>query len=410
MKKHFIYSVLSFLFLLLIIHSPLLAVQYYLSSATGNDSNSGTSINNPWKTFNPVNTRTFQPGDIINFACGSVWDQALNISGNGIRENPIIYQTYGAGAKPMICIPNHGKHDTVYYKKERQYTELSKISTVRITGKWNILDGFYIRDAPFAAVELVKGADHNIIRNCEISNSGLGISAYSKHNLFTHNYVHDLIMIRNTPASVNRDDDYGAVAFWMWAGNNEISYNKAVNCYAHSYDYGTDGGFVEFLGRGTTIDSMYIHHNNVENCDNSCEVSGPSHNSLFAYNIFINTGAFGFHMWTHDSDKVGFRIENNLIVNSKTQAIGFWGNAIPNPKTLMVKNNIFYLTNSAAITDKTGFSHQNNVYYLNDGKNSEFEFGKGEVIADPMFVNPSQKDLRLILGRLSAPAMGAHEF
>src|SRR3989304_1535934 len=38
---------------------------YYVSSSTGIDSNSGVSVNSPWRTLGKVNSETFLPSDII---------------------------------------------------------------------------------------------------------------------------------------------------------------------------------------------------------------------------------------------------------------------------------------------------------------------------------------------------------
>ncbi|MCF8359707.1 MAG: hypothetical protein K9H26_13180 [Prolixibacteraceae bacterium] len=158
------------------------SMSYYVNSVLGNDANPGTGPNIPWQTLNPVNAGNFLPGDTIYFACGSEWNQALNIASNGVKGNPVVYKSYANGNKPLISTPSPVKHDFDFYKSLKQYEELS-IPAVQITGKWNIFEGFFVRDAPFAAIELSKGADHNIVRNCEISNSGLGVSAYSMYNL-----------------------------------------------------------------------------------------------------------------------------------------------------------------------------------------------------------------------------------
>src|SRR5580658_8859044 len=39
------------------------ATTYYVSSSTGNDSNSGTSSSTAWQTIAHVNGQSFQPGD-----------------------------------------------------------------------------------------------------------------------------------------------------------------------------------------------------------------------------------------------------------------------------------------------------------------------------------------------------------
>ena len=66
-------------------------------------------------------------------------------------------------------------------------------------------------------------------------------------------------MIVDSPGG---DDDYGAVAYWIQGANNEVSYNVGMNNRGHSYDYGTDGGFLELYDRG---DNSFIHHNWAEN-------------------------------------------------------------------------------------------------------------------------------------------------
>ncbi len=46
-------------------------------------------------------------------------------------------------------------------------------------------------------------------------------------------------MINNTPGGV---DDYGAVGVVLANSNNEVSYNRFIDCKAASYDFGVDGG------------------------------------------------------------------------------------------------------------------------------------------------------------------------
>ena len=55
---------------------------YYVDAENGDDSNSGTSIDAPWKSLNKVTDTTFLPGDQILLKSGSV--------GNGYgRKAPV---------------------------------------------------------------------------------------------------------------------------------------------------------------------------------------------------------------------------------------------------------------------------------------------------------------------------------
>lgn len=89
MKKLLIF-VMTFTLLLATVHLvPSTTAQasgrttYYVDSSEGNDSNSGTSINSPWKSLSKVNSFVFQPGDEILFKAGSSWNGVLQPQGSG---------------------------------------------------------------------------------------------------------------------------------------------------------------------------------------------------------------------------------------------------------------------------------------------------------------------------------------
>jgi hypothetical protein len=369
--------------------------QFYVNSQTGDDSNPGTSRGKAWKSLAPVNSMEFMPGDIVNFARGSSWTGELLISDSGEKDNPIIFRACGKGDRPVISNPAPANH------------------VVSITGQWIIFDGFMIRDSHSAAIRLAEGADHNIIRNCRITNAGMGIGSWGSYNLFTRNYVHDLNMVVNTPKEVHPDDDHGAVAFWMFAPNNEISYNRAVNCRAPSYDYGHDGGFFEIWGNG---DSTYVHHNWSENNDGFFEFGGnariPGHGSsagvVVAYNVCINSGRFGvmhFGEYFHNNTR-GLRIENNTIIRTGTFPSLFWYGSVKLPEgTISFKNNIVVRGGEGQVVFTThDFERENNIYYLIDGAMPGFEPNQSEIVADPLFRDFRNLDFRIKRG---SPARGA---
>ena len=88
------------------------ATTYYLDFELGNDTNSGTSPQTPWKTLHKANQTTFQPGDHILLEADSVWNGTsvtiANVStllnspevgmlypkGNGAEGNPIVIDLY----------------------------------------------------------------------------------------------------------------------------------------------------------------------------------------------------------------------------------------------------------------------------------------------------------------------------
>ncbi len=79
------------------------ATTYYVNSAAGNDSNSGTAPNAAWQSLTKVDSSAFQPGDSVLLADGSNWyGQQLVINSSGTVSAPITFSNYGSGADPTI--------------------------------------------------------------------------------------------------------------------------------------------------------------------------------------------------------------------------------------------------------------------------------------------------------------------
>jgi hypothetical protein len=207
-------------------------------------------------------------------------------------------------------------------------------------------------------------------------------------------------MIVNTPGG---NDDYGAVCFWLYAGNNEISYNRGINCRAPSYDYGYDGGFVEIFDQG---DNTYVHHNYAENTNGFIELGaragGSAQDVTLTYNVIYNTGTaacIGTSIAV-----ANFNFDNNTFV--ATGGSGFLVFDCTNDlSALQVRNNIFY--SNLPIARNGNFTHTNNLYYMVnmvDGLDVGYALGTGEKTADPLFVNVEAGDFHLQAG---SPAIDA---
>ena len=95
------------------------ATNYYVS-ASGNDSNNGTSENTAWKSIAKVNSVSFKPGDRILFHCGDTFTGTIKVNNSGTSGSAIVYGSYGTGAKPKIygseAITGWTKHSGNIYK------------------------------------------------------------------------------------------------------------------------------------------------------------------------------------------------------------------------------------------------------------------------------------------------------
>ena len=97
--KHLLFFSVFILGLLLLRHSAF-ATNYYVDGVNGNDNNSGTSINNAFKTirkivFNGAGAPVLAPGDNINIAAGTYRERLSIINRtNGTANNPITVRSY----------------------------------------------------------------------------------------------------------------------------------------------------------------------------------------------------------------------------------------------------------------------------------------------------------------------------
>lgn len=80
-----------------------LSLDSYYVSPNGNDTHDGRSPATAWKTVAKVNGTALAPGDQVLFARGGEWRESLRASSSGAAGRPIVYGSYGTGAKPRFC-------------------------------------------------------------------------------------------------------------------------------------------------------------------------------------------------------------------------------------------------------------------------------------------------------------------
>lgn len=364
------------LFWLACLACPAQAAEYFVDSRNGADGNDGRTATAAWKSLAPLRSRAFAPGDIINFLAGSQFSEALTLDDNGTQAAPITFRSSGTGDMPLFT----GQ-------------------SIRVTGDWNIVDGLMVKGTQREGILISSAGIHNIVRNCDISECGSGLSVQGTDNLITKNHIHDLKMVTNTQGG---DDDNGATGIWMHNSRIEISYNRFVNCKAPSYDYKFDGGAVEWWADGKPLDGCYVHHNFATGCEGFLEAGGRGQvvsNSRVEYNVSINNGWFGLLNSNGQYAVVleNFVIQNNTVVQTVPHngwgatRIIFFNNSTP--KSLTIRNNVFYLTNWYVV-DNSPITHQNNLYRLQGG-GLGFSLGATEKQGDPMFVDLAGGDYRL---------------
>jgi hypothetical protein len=215
---------------------------------------------------------------------------------------------------------------------------------------------------------------------------GIGIATYtgSDNTTITGNFMHNMRMVKNTPTSVNNNDDYGANPMVLGSSNNTVNNNLFEECWALSYDYGYDGGAVELYG--AAVNNNKIQYNTAINCNGFLEVGsgsgGVSNNNIVAYNKIINCGLLGTFQnagaYTTSINNLQY-LNHTVVETVRQQSLPsslFYMAAASGPSGMVVlKNNIFWLTSGInfanAKFNTSAMVHSNNIFRMSSGASAE---------------------------------------
>jgi len=160
---------------------PARAATYYIDSRDGTDTANGLSPTSAWQSLDPVNARTFSPGDRILLKSGSRLTGRLRLQGSGeIREGhvvPIYIDQFGEG--PLPRIETNGQfpeallvHDVGFW--EIRNLELTNRGPDRQPGR----TGVRVSNGSHAPVRHIHLADlyvHDVNSDLRKSHEGAGI-------------------------------------------------------------------------------------------------------------------------------------------------------------------------------------------------------------------------------------------
>jgi len=389
---------LTLLLTLLIVVFTAQARIFYISNS-GSDTYTLTQAQNsstPWATLSKVQSSlsSFTIGDSILFKRGDKFGGTLVIQ----NKRNMFFGTYGSGNKPLFW----GTGATV-----GSLIILRGCINVSFNN-WNISDttiSFSDRTTQSKiqiAYTIEQTSSGVLIRNCIMDRIGYGvyITRTSRGQMIDSCDIGNLRMIRNTPTSVNPDDDYGGVPIQISSRNNVVTNNYFHDCWSQSYDYGYDGGGVEFFEEGDTIQNNIIAYNTFYDCNGTFEhgsnpdgvANNPIRNNKIYYNKIINCSSL-FYINNNGQYKTfvdNLQFYNNVIVQtvaSRTGTTRLGSMAINETRTGIVvfKNNIFQVSNGASIMrseqwNNGELTHTNNIFKLSGGSVTNFTLDASEGI------------------------------
>lgn len=283
---------------------------YYVDSATGNDSNDGKSPETAWKTFSASTTNSpfkFNAGDRLYIKAGTEYtNQQLVISGcRATPDKPFIVTSYGDGAKPIINLGSF-----TGYTDKRATLYLKDSSGVEVS---NIEIQNYVGSPTTASTQQKFGA--------YIYANNLG---EVKHIVFDH------VDFRNIKGSVKKGDDVaGAGVFWYCEGSTPTYFNglEIGNCEFENIDRIAITGN-NAAGRVTSWYNninVHIHRNYIHNIGGQGITIKACDGAVCEYNRVDGCGVRerGVGIWSYKADNSVFQY--NIVSNSvgATDAQGF---------------------------------------------------------------------------------------
>ena len=284
-----------------------LAVDCYVDSQNGIDTNSGLTDALPVKTQPKIPSSC----TVVYYKRGSVFNEAVRISGNAKT-----FTNYGNASDPLpqFVVPHTANSGSLVSSFSGGIT----VNGLYLAGSHG--DGTSANMAKGICVML---ASNNNLENCEISNCDIGIMLSGTGNEILNNYVHDLTMAVDAAvdAGVNINSVGGAEGIFINGSNNEVAYNQFVNCQAQaSWDNSYDGGATEVAIQSGTISGLKVHHNfSYNSCgffEASSSTQGTFADSEFYYNVSIDSG-WMMLLQINNTTFSNIRWENNTIVQHK---------------------------------------------------------------------------------------------
>lgn len=394
-----------FTLLCLLFHCLCNAATYYVSSA-GNDSNSGFSIANAWKTISKLNTIDFQAGDSVLFEGGTVFTGNLLLGAEdaGTSSSPLFIGSYGVGRATIAAGNSYGI---------KAYNCAGfRISNVNIQGSGATLNnaigidiymdvatnlsyiridncnvsGFKIQGIQFGAWATNAGfRDVRITYVNSYNNGGGGMSSFGFNNVINHKdvYVGNSSFHDNKGRTDVTNTNTGSGIVLSGIENATIEYCEAYNNGENnSYPPGGPVGIWFYLVKNGVIQYCESHHNRTGTADGGgFDIDGGSQNCIIQYCYSHDNAGPGYLMAEYGSNIpftgniVRYNISQNDARKSSAGAITFWG-VDDNNKILQsqVYNNTIFL-NDVNVQDGTpaavklignkfsGVKLSNNIFY-----------------------------------------------
>lgn len=334
---------------------------YYVDSASGKDSNNGTTSSTPWASLTKVNSIICHPGDKILFKAGGTWTGQLCIKGSGSDSAPIIIDMYGTGQKPLIQ-GNGTKHNTIFFKNQ-SYIEINNLEVTNKANTWGDYRGISINGDDYGDI------NHIYIKNCNIHDvtgevKWIGGSGTSGNGIYYG-------------TGYDASKSTGGIVFNVQATSSahvKTTFNDVLiqNCTISNCSFGgiifkQVAGDTSWGLRNSASDTNWAPHKNITIKDNYIDQSGSDHacNGIYMCdvqggtiqnNVVKGAGTCGIEMYYCDN----ITVQKNETFNTTQKAGGADSNGIDPDKgttNIIVQYNYVHDNGDGILLCQLGFGN-----------------------------------------------------
>lgn len=375
---------------------------YHFDSVVGSDENPG-SVEMPLKSLAKVADLALEPGDSVLFKRGSEFEGGIAIWVSGEEGAPITFAAYGMGELPRFSNPEYASNFGRVFDVSGSYLVFRKLLFHDCATRYEEQR----RAHPLGAIFLNEGTDHNSVIDCEFTNMPVGLRDNGDHGVITGNYFHD--------ATKPLNQYWGPMGVVVNGSYTEIAHNTFINVRSTGTFWGADGGAIE-LDNHEHQEGIRVHHN-FSRCNSGfleCYEHGSYDDVVIAFNVSDDYEKFLGLNGTR-----GWKVTNNTVFRTLDDGHGFsdfiWFREWYNPNQVEFTNNIFIARDSdmsiygdwleGLPQDGESQESRNNLYWSFSGAVDVGKpLGDGDLVADPMFLDLDNRDLRL---RKGSPAIDA---
>jgi hypothetical protein len=340
---------------------------YYVDSVRGDDGNSGTSPERPWRSLEKANSAPLSAGDRLLLRRRGRWTGKLTIDARGSRGARVVVDAYGTGPLPVL-----------------------EGGCVTVDGSYVTVRSLQAQNCSYAGIAL--GGDFDRVEQTVVTNNIAGIQTKESSD--------GAVIVANTVVDNNRENaTAGAFGILLNGTNAEVAHNRIAGSDAFPLIGVHDGAAIEIYRGG----GNYIHHNlAVDNA--ALSELGLSRDNTFVYNVARSSLDSAHGVVTRGAGDPTYgpvtntRLYNNTIYLSGANSQGFVCHAGCSADVLTMRNNVVQAVWKAGYADAP-FDENDDLFY---GGLVQFARGSRSLVANPRFLTPTRGNLHL---RRTSPAI-----